>query len=73
MQNSIHIVADVKFDFFERIKILFGRTVSFTTTVITDKPFEKANGSTTVLVTNKTQVKQWKNKPDITETDGDNN
>lgn len=65
MNNTIQLRSTIKLDFFERIKVLFGKLVVVDSVVITDQPFEKANYHTVAFVETQNKVQNIKNKADL--------
>ncbi len=65
MKNDVSIRSVIKLDFFERIKVLFGRLVVLDTFITTDQPFERASHSCIAFVETKTAIDTWKTKPDL--------
>lgn len=65
MKNDIQVRSIIKLDFFERVKVLFGRLVVLDTFITTDQPFERANHSCHAFVETKTFIEHWKTKPDL--------
>ena len=65
MKNDIQIRSIIKLDFFERVKVLFGRLVVLDTFITTDQPFVRSNHICTAFVESKTKIEYWKTKPNL--------
>ena len=65
MKNDIQVRSIIKLDFFERVKVLFGRLVVLDTFITTDQPFERANHASSAFVETRSKMEHWKTKPDL--------
>lgn len=65
MKNDMQIRSIIELDFFERLKVLFGRLIVLDTYISTDVPFERANHSSNAFVETKSKINHWKTKPDF--------
>lgn len=61
----MHIRSTIRLDFFERLKVLFGRVIVLDTHITTDEPFTRANHNAHAFIETKTKLEHWKNKPDL--------
>lgn len=71
MKNDVQIRSIIKLDFWERIKVLFGRLIVLDSLITTDQPFERSNHTCTAFVESKTKIEYWKTKPDLVNPNSD--
>ena len=69
MKNDIQIRSIIKLDFWERVKVLFGRLVVLDSLITTDQPFERSNHICTAFVESTSTIEHWKTKPDLVRPD----